>query len=102
MSMSEVAQRLETMVDAIGIPLIADADTGYGNALNAQRTARAFQRAGVAGFHLEDQQYPKRCGHYDDKSIEIGRAHVELQSLMRISYAVFGLKKKKIRITINE
>src|SRR3546814_28880 len=69
MSMSAVAQRLETMVDAIGIPLIADADTGYGNALNAQRTARAFQRAGVAGFHLEDQQYPKRCGHYDDKSI---------------------------------
>src|SRR3546814_13213925 len=51
------------------IPLIADADTGYGNALNEQRTARAFQRAGVAGFHLEDQQYPKRCGHYDDKSI---------------------------------
>lgn len=69
MTMTEVAQRIETMVDAIGIPLIADADTGHGNALNAQRTARAFQRAGVAGFHLEDQQYPKRCGHYDDKSI---------------------------------
>ncbi|PLC52631.1 isocitrate lyase [Pollutimonas nitritireducens] len=69
MSMSEVVQRLETMVEAVNIPVIADADTGYGNALNAQRTAKAFERAGVAGLHLEDQQYPKRCGHYDDKSI---------------------------------
>jgi len=49
--------------------VIADADTGYGNALNAQRTAKAFERAGVAAFHLEDQEFPKRCGHYDDKRI---------------------------------
>lgn len=69
MSMSEIVARLETMVDAVGIPLIADADTGYGNALNVQHAVRAFQRAGVAGFHLEDQKFPKRCGHYDDKSI---------------------------------
>lgn len=69
MSLPENADRLATMVDAVRIPLIADADTGYGNALNAQHTVRAFQRAGVAGFHLEDQQFPKRCGHYDDKSI---------------------------------
>ncbi|AWB35374.1 isocitrate lyase/PEP mutase family protein [Orrella marina] len=69
LSLAEITQRLETMVDAIEIPLIADADTGYGNALNAQRTARAFERTGVAGLHLEDQQFPKRCGHYEDKSI---------------------------------
>lgn len=69
LSMSEIAQRIASMVDVIGVPLIADADTGYGNALNAQRTVRAFQRAGVAGFHLEDQQYPKRCGHYEDKTL---------------------------------
>jgi 2-methylisocitrate lyase-like PEP mutase family enzyme len=69
MSMAEITDRLATMVDAVGIPIIADADTGYGNALNAQHMVRAFERAGVAGFHLEDQQFPKRCGHYDDKSI---------------------------------
>lgn len=69
MSMAEITDRLASMVDAVTIPLIADADTGYGNALNAQHMVRAFERAGVAGFHLEDQQFPKRCGHYDDKSI---------------------------------
>lgn len=73
MSMSEIVARLETMVDAIGVPLIADADTGYGNALNVQHAVRAFQRAGVAGFHLEDQSFPKKCGHYDDKSIIAAR-----------------------------
>lgn len=69
MSLAEIISRLETMVDAVSIPLIGDADTGHGNALNAQHAVRAFQRAGVAGFHLEDQMFPKRCGHYDDKSI---------------------------------
>ncbi len=69
LSMTEIAHRLEAMVEAVSIPLIADADTGYGNALNAQHAARAFQRAGVAGFHIEDQSFPKKCGHYDDKSI---------------------------------
>jgi 2-methylisocitrate lyase-like PEP mutase family enzyme len=68
-SLSENVHRLATMVDAVSIPVIADADTGYGNALNAQHAVRAFQRAGIAGFHLEDQQFPKRCGHYDDKLI---------------------------------
>ncbi|PWK59099.1 isocitrate lyase/PEP mutase family protein [Roseicyclus mahoneyensis] len=69
MSMAEITDRLATMVDAVTVPVIADADTGYGNALNAQHMVRAFERAGVAGFHLEDQTFPKRCGHYDDKSI---------------------------------
>lgn len=69
LSMSEIVARVETMADAVGVPLIADADTGYGNALNAQHAVRAFQRAGVAGFHLEDQVFPKRCGHYDNKAI---------------------------------
>ena len=57
------------MADAVDVPIVADADTGYGNALNAQASARAFERAGVAAFHLEDQTFPKRCGHYDDKSL---------------------------------
>ncbi len=69
LSFDEVAARLAQMVDAIDLPVIADADTGYGNALNARRAIRAFERAGVAGIHLEDQVFPKRCGHYEDKSL---------------------------------
>lgn len=69
LNLAEVTDRLATIVDAVTIPVIADADTGYGNALNAQHMVRAFERAGVAGFHVEDQTFPKRCGHYDDKSI---------------------------------
>jgi 2-methylisocitrate lyase-like PEP mutase family enzyme len=65
----EIVQRLAEMVEAVGVPVIADADTGYGNALTAQRAARAFERAGVAAFHLEDQTFPKKCGHYDDKTL---------------------------------
>jgi 2-methylisocitrate lyase-like PEP mutase family enzyme len=57
------------MVEVVGVPVVADADTGYGGALNAQRAARGFERAGVAAFHLEDQTFPKKCGHYDDKAI---------------------------------
>jgi 2-methylisocitrate lyase-like PEP mutase family enzyme len=69
LGMTEVAERLTSIVEVISVPVIGDADTGYGNALNVRRTVRAFERAGVAGFHLEDQQFPKRCGHYDDKSV---------------------------------
>lgn len=69
LSLSEIASRLANIVEHAGVPVIADADTGYGNALNAQRAARAFERAGVAAFHIEDQTYPKRCGHYSDKSV---------------------------------
>ena len=69
LSVSDIVARLQTMVEAVSIPLIADADTGYGNALNAQRAIRDFERVGVAGLHLEDQQFPKRCGHYENKAI---------------------------------
>lgn len=69
MSAVECADRMEQICDAVEIPVIADADTGYGNALNARRAVRQFIRAGVAAIHLEDQTFPKKCGHYDDKSI---------------------------------
>ncbi len=64
-----IVDRLASMADVVTVPIIADADTGYGNALNAQSAARAFERAGVAAFHLEDQTFPKKCGHYDDKGL---------------------------------
>jgi 2-methylisocitrate lyase-like PEP mutase family enzyme len=68
-SPDEIVTRLSEIVEAVGVPVIADADTGYGNALSAQRAARAFERVGVAAFHLEDQTFPKKCGHYDDKGL---------------------------------
>ncbi|MCP5150649.1 MAG: isocitrate lyase/PEP mutase family protein [Ectothiorhodospiraceae bacterium] len=66
---SEICDRLAQIVDVVDIPVIADMDTGYGNALNARHAVRAFERSGVAGFHLEDQTFPKRCGHLDDKGV---------------------------------
>ncbi len=69
LSLSEIVARLETIADAVDVPVIADADTGYGNALNVQRAVRAFERAGVAALHLEDQTFPKKCGHYEDKGL---------------------------------
>jgi 2-methylisocitrate lyase-like PEP mutase family enzyme len=55
--------------DRVGLPVIIDADTGFGNALNAQRTMRVYERAGAAALQVEDQTYPKRCGHLADKSL---------------------------------
>lgn len=69
LSLSEIVARLETIADAVTVPVIADADTGYGNALNVQRAVRAFERTGVAALHLEDQTFPKKCGHYEDKGL---------------------------------
>jgi 2-methylisocitrate lyase-like PEP mutase family enzyme len=56
-------------VEAVQIPVIADADTGYGNALNVIRTVREYEKTGVAAFHLEDQVSPKKCGHYEGKEV---------------------------------
>lgn len=69
LSLTEVTERIGSIVDVTSIPVIADADTGFGGSPNVQRTTRLFERIGVAGFHIEDQQFPKRCGHLDDKSL---------------------------------
>ncbi len=68
-SFSEMLDQAGRIADAVEIPLIADADTGYGNAVNVMRTIRAYERAGVAGCHIEDQEMPKRCGHFDHKRL---------------------------------
>ena len=68
-SMSEVADVIALIRDRVATPLIVDADTGYGNALNVQRTVRLFERAGASAIQLEDQTFPKRCGHLSDKSV---------------------------------
>ena len=66
-SVSEVHDTLAAVTDRIKIPIIVDADTGFGNALNVQRTIRSFERAGAAAIQIEDQSFPKRCGHLDGK-----------------------------------
>lgn len=69
LTLTEVQQRLEQIAEVTTLPVIADADTGFGNALNARRTVRMFERIGMAALHIEDQTFPKRCGHLDDKTL---------------------------------
>ncbi|MGG1398080.1 isocitrate lyase/phosphoenolpyruvate mutase family protein [Bacillus salipaludis] len=69
MTASEMATRAAYICDAVQIPVIADADTGYGNYLNVMRTVRDFERAGISAIQLEDQDFPKRCGHLRDKNV---------------------------------
>ena len=67
--MSEVVATVSLIHDRVGAHLIVDADTGYGNALNVQRTVRLLERAGAGAIQIEDQDFPKRCGHLDDKTL---------------------------------
>ncbi|HEX2942667.1 MAG TPA: isocitrate lyase/PEP mutase family protein [Rhodopila sp.] len=68
-TMTEMADNAGRIARASGLPVIADADTGYGNELNAFRTVQEYERRGVAGMHIEDQVFPKKCGHLDDKEV---------------------------------
>ena len=69
LTMVENVRFIGLTVEAVGIPVIADADTGYGNAINVIRTVREYEKSGVAGFHIEDQVAPKKCGHYEGKEV---------------------------------
>ena len=68
-TMSEMAANAARIAGAIRLPLIADADTGFGNELNVTRTLRTYEAAGVAALHIEDQDFPKKCGHLNDKRV---------------------------------
>ena len=68
-SVTEMAETLALIRDRIDLPVIIDADNGFGNALNAQRTMRTYERAGANALQIEDQAYPKRCGHLQDKAL---------------------------------
>ena len=68
-TMTEMVENAGRMASVLKIPLIADADTGYGNELNVIRTVREYEKRGVAGIHIEDQGFPKKCGHLDNKEI---------------------------------
>jgi len=69
LSMAEVVADAGTIAQAVAIPALADADTGYGLPLSVMRTVQAFEQAGLAGLHLEDQESPKKCGHLPDKRL---------------------------------
>ena len=69
LTLTEMVQQAARIADAVEIPVIADADTGYGNPMNVVRTVREYEKAGVAAIHIEDQQWPKRCGHMNGKKV---------------------------------
>src|SRR2546427_3233237 len=68
-TMTEMANQAVRICAATSLPVIADADTGYGGPLNVRRTVQEYERAGVAGLHIEDQVFPKRCGHFEGKQV---------------------------------
>ena len=76
-SMAEMVANLGYIVNAVDVPVVADADTGYGNAINAQRTVREYEMAGAAAMHLEDQIFPKRCGFFEGKECVPMEEHVQ-------------------------
>lgn len=69
LTMTEMVNQARNIVNATDLPLICDADTGYGNAINVIRTVKEYEQAGVAGIHIEDQVTPKRCGHFEGKAV---------------------------------
>ena len=85
LTLSENVRFIGLTVEAVGIPVIADADTGYGNALNVIRTVREYEKSGVAAFHIEDQVAPKKCGHYEGKEVistaeMVGKIHAAVDT----------------------
>ena len=85
LTLSENVRFIGLTVEAVGIPVVADADTGYGNAINVIRTVREYEKAGVAAFHIEDQVSPKKCGHYEGKEVisaaeMVGKVHAAVDT----------------------
>lgn len=77
LTMTEMVANAKYIASAVDIPVICDADTGYGNALNTQRTVREYEAAGVAGIHIEDQVFPKKCGFFEGKQVVPMEDHVQ-------------------------
>jgi 2-methylisocitrate lyase-like PEP mutase family enzyme len=68
-TVTEVANAVSAIADAVELPIIVDADTGFGNSLNVIRTVKLLERSGASGIQLEDQVFPKKCGHFESKSV---------------------------------
>jgi 2-methylisocitrate lyase-like PEP mutase family enzyme len=93
MAMPEMVDNARRIVDAVDIPVVADADTGYGNAINVIRTVHEYEAAGVAAIHLEDQVMPKKCGHISGKHV------VDVQEMVaKVSAAVAARRSDDLLI----
>lgn len=106
-SFSEMVDRAGRIADAVEIPVFADADTGYGNALNVIRTVKAYERAGVAGLHMEDQEMPKKCGHFDDKKVipldeMLGKLKAALDARTDPDFIIIGRTDARTAVGFNE
>ncbi len=77
LTMTEMVTNAKYIANAVDIPVVCDADTGYGNALNVRRTVREYEAAGVAGIHIEDQVFPKKCGFFEGKQVVPMEEHVQ-------------------------
>jgi 2-methylisocitrate lyase-like PEP mutase family enzyme len=77
LTMTEMVTNAKYIANAVDIPVVCDADTGYGNALNVQRTVREYEAAGVAGIHIEDQVFPKKCGFFEGQQVVPMEEHVQ-------------------------
>ena len=77
LTMTEMVANAKYIAQAVDIPVICDADTGYGNPINVRRTVREYEMAGVAGIHLEDQVFPKKCGFFEGKQVIPMEEHVQ-------------------------
>ena len=94
LTLTEVAQLAGYIARAVKIPCVVDADTGFGGAENAARTIQEFERAGLAGCHIEDQEFPKRCGHL------AGKALVAIEDMNEKIAAAAGAKREKVFLLI--
>ncbi|MCS7168679.1 MAG: methylisocitrate lyase [Gemmatales bacterium] len=92
-TLTELAERARQLTQATNLPILVDADTGFGEAVNVERTVRLLEAAGVAGMHIEDQQLPKRCGHLSGKSL----VSIEIM-VQKIRAAVAARKNRQFLI----
>lgn len=93
-TMTEMVDQVARIVSAVGVPVVADIDTGFGNAINARRAVTEFGRAGVAAIQIEDQLFPKRCGHFRGKEI------VALPEMLAKLHAVLDARRDPALVVI--
>ena len=94
LTMSEMAERAGNIAKAVNVPVIADADTGYGNPLNVRRTVMEYEKAGIAGIQLEDQVFPKKCGHM------LGRKIIPKEEMVQKIQAACDIREDKDLVII--
>lgn len=106
-TMTEMVDRARKISDASDLPVIADADNGYGNAINVMRTVREYERAGVAGIHIEDQTIPKRCGHFSGKTViprqeMVGKLKAALDTRQDPDFIIIARTDARTAVSLDE